>query len=163
LAAEAIAERVRAKLTVAARKDFGADWKQAEIKGDLTSLSGTTTAKSEPETIPVRVVAEQGSGASVQPDANSPLLLLGDSHTLVFHDFLAERAGLIDQLAHDLGFAPDLIGTRGSGATAVRVSLYRRSHSDAGFLAKKKVVVWCFAAREFTEADQGWVPQPVAK
>ena len=65
--------------------------------------------------------------------------------------------------ANELGFAPDLIGTRGSGATAVRVSLYRKGRSDPGYLAKKKVVVWCFAAREFTEADQGWVPQPVAQ
>ena len=31
------------------------------------------------------------------------------------------------------------------------------------YLGKKKVVVWCFAAREFTEADQGWVVQPIAK
>ncbi len=88
---------------------------------------------------------------------------MGDSHTLVFHEFLAERAGLVDQLAIELGFAPDLIGTRGSGATAVRLSLYRKSNADTNYLAKKKVVVWCFAAREFTEADQGWVRQPIAK
>ncbi len=69
----------------------------------------------------------------------------------------------MDQLAKDLGFAPDLIGTRGSGATAVRVSLYRQTRTDPGYLAKKKVIVWCFAAREFTEADQGWVVQPIAK
>jgi alginate O-acetyltransferase complex protein AlgJ len=88
---------------------------------------------------------------------------MGDSHTLVFREFLAERAGLIDQLAHNLGYAPDLIGTRGSGATAVRVSLFRKSRSDPAYLGKKKLIVWCFAAREFTEADQGWVVQPVAK
>lgn len=159
LAAEAIAERVRAKLAAPARKEFDAEWKEASIKGDLAALSHAAAA----ENMPVRMIAEKGSGAAVQPDANSPLLVMGDSHTLVFHDFLAERAGLIDQLAHELGLAPDLIGTRGSGATAVRISLYRRSHADAGFLAKKKVVVWCFAAREFTEADQGWVQQPIAK
>ncbi|MEP6955403.1 MAG: hypothetical protein ABI883_01150, partial [Chthoniobacterales bacterium] len=107
--------------------------------------------------------SEPGSGGPVVPDPTSPLLVLGDSHTLVFHDFLAERAGLVDQLAEELGFAPDLIGTRGSGATAVRISLYRKTRSDPGYLARKKVVVWCFAAREFTEADQGWVPQPVAQ
>ncbi len=88
---------------------------------------------------------------------------MGDSHTLVFHDFLAERAGLVDQLANELGFAPDLIGTRGSGATPVRITLYRRSLKEPGYLAKKKVVVWCFAAREFTEAAEGWARVPVAK
>jgi alginate O-acetyltransferase complex protein AlgJ len=56
-----------------------------------------------------------------------------------------------------------LIGTRGSGATPVRINLYRRSVKDAGYLAKKKVVVWCFAAREFTEATEGWAKAPVAK
>jgi alginate O-acetyltransferase complex protein AlgJ len=99
----------------------------------------------------------------VKPDPNSPVLVMGDSHTLVFSEFLAQRAGLIDQLAAELGFAPDLIGTRGSGATAVRVSLFRKARGDAGYLARKKLVVWCFAAREFTETDQGWVPQPIAK
>ncbi len=108
-------------------------------------------------------MSEKGTAARFEPDPNSPVLLLGDSHTLVFHDFLAERAGLVDQLAHELGFAPDLIGTRGSGATPVRISLYRRSLKDPGYLAKKKIVVWCFAAREFTEASEGWAKVPVAK
>ena len=44
----------------------------------------------------------------------------------------------------------------GSGATPVRIDLYRRSLKEPGYLAKKKVVVWCFTAREFTEAAQGW-------
>ena len=163
-AAEAIAEAVRRKLPNAANpKSYSADWREITFTGDLASLVATGGAKPEPEKIPVRVVSEQSSGAAVQPDPQSPVLLMGDSHTLVFREFLAERAGLLDQLAHELGFAPDLIGTRGSGATAVRVSLYRKSQGDRDYLAKKKVIVWCFAAREFTEADQGWVQQPIAK
>ena len=59
--------------------------------------------------------------------------------------------------------APDLIGTSGSGATPVRLTLYRRSVKDPGYLAKKKIVVWCFAAREFTEATEGWAKVPIAK
>lgn len=163
LAAGAIAERVRAKLPApTSRKEYAAEWKEVRINGDLPALLPHDVSKPEPEKISVRAISEKG-GAGVQPDANSPLLIMGDSHTLVFHEFLAERAGLLDQLAHDLGYAPDLIGTRGSGATAVRVSLYRKAKSDPGYLAKKKMVVWCFAAREFTESDQGWVVQPIAK
>jgi alginate O-acetyltransferase complex protein AlgJ len=45
----------------------------------------------------------------------------------------------------------------------VRVSLYRHSLKNPDYLAKKKVVVWCFAAREFTEASEGWGKIPVAK
>lgn len=164
LAAGAIAERVKAKLPVpATRRDYATDWKDVVINGDLPALLPRDVSKPPAEKISVRTVSEKGSGAAVNADANSPLLVMGDSHTLVFHEFLAERAGLIDQLTHELGFAPDLIGTRGSGATAVRVSLYRKANSDLNYLAKKKFVVWCFAAREFTEADQGWVVQPIAK
>ncbi len=163
LAAGAIAERVKAKLTMpATRKDYVAEWKEAVINGDLSALLPHDVSKPGAEKISVRAISEK-SGSGVQPDANSPVLIMGDSHTLVFHEFLSERAGLLDQLAHELGFAPDLIGTRGSGATAVRVSLFRKAKSDPNYLAKKKMVVWCFAAREFTETDQGWVVQPIAK
>jgi hypothetical protein len=164
LAAQAIADKVRSKLPQPATpKHYASDWKEVQVSGDLDGLMSRETHKPGPEKIAVQSVSEKGNGAAVEPDANSPLLLLGDSHTLVYHDFLAERAGLLDQLALQLGFAPDLIGTRGSGATPVRINLYRRSVKDTGYLAKKKVVVWCFAAREFTEATEGWAKAPVAK
>jgi len=166
LAAEAIAEKVRGKIQKpATARDYTAEWKEAEREGDLASLIAQGGRKSSPEKIAVQSVSEKGTGAAVQDDANSPLLLLGDSHTLIYHDrdFLPVRAGLVDQLALQLGFAPDLIGTSGSGATPVRINLYRRSAKDAGYLARKKVVVWCFAAREFTEATEGWGKVPLAK
>jgi hypothetical protein len=164
LAAQAIAAGMPQDVRPdSARREFDAAWKEIAITGDLNALLGSGGQKTGPENVAVRAVSEKGNGAAVRPDPNSPVLVMGDSHTLVFHDFLAERAGLIDQLAAELGYAPDLIGTRGSGATAVRISLYRRSHSDPAYLAKKKVIVWCFAAREFTESDQGWVQQPIAK
>lgn len=166
LAAQAIAEKVRGKIQKpATAKEYVAEWKEAEREGDLANLVARDGHKSPPEKIAVQSVSEKGIGAAVQDDPNSPLLLLGDSHTLIYHDadFLPVRAGLVDQLALQLGFAPDLIGTSGSGATPVRINLYRRSVKDAGYLAKKKVVVWCFAAREFTEATEGWAKVPVAK
>jgi hypothetical protein len=164
LAAQAIAEKVRSKLPPPATpKEYASDWKEVQISGDLDGLVSHEIHKPGPEKISIQSVSEKGNGAAVEPDPNSPLLLLGDSHTLVYHDFLAERAGLVDQLALQLGFAPDLIGTRGSGATPVRINLYRRSVKDGGYLAKKKMVVWCFAAREFTEATEGWAKAPIAK
>lgn len=163
VAAQAIAEKVRTKLPKPTAREYISQWQDVRITGDLVGLLAHNTQKPGPEKIAVRTVNEKGTGAVVEPDTNSPVLLLGDSHTLVYHDFLAERAGLMDQLALELGFAPDLIGTRGSGATPVRINLYRRSLRDTGYLAKKKVVVWCFAAREFTEATEGWAKAPVAK
>ncbi|HEX4641451.1 MAG TPA: hypothetical protein VH252_08700 [Chthoniobacterales bacterium] len=166
LAAEAIADKVRGKIAKpATAKEYVAEWKDAEREGDLATLLGHDGHKPPPEKIVVQSVSEKGTGAAVQEDSSSPLLLLGDSHTLIYHDrdFLPVRAGLVDQLALQLGFAPDLIGTSGSGATPVRINLYRRSVKDAGYLAKKKMIVWCFAAREFTEATEGWAKIPVAK
>lgn len=164
LAAQAIADKIRDRFATArSAKEYVSEWQEAQISGDLVSLLPPGAPKTGPERIAVRIVSEKGTGAAVEPDANSPVLLLGDSHTLVFHDFLAERAGLVDQLAQELGFAPDLIGTRGSGATPVRISLYRHSLKNPDYLAKKKVVVWCFAAREFTEAAEGWGKIPIAK
>jgi SGNH hydrolase-like domain, acetyltransferase AlgX len=163
IAGQAIAERVRASVPATPGGDsYTADWQQIEFRGDLVRLLPAGSPKPGPEKIDVRQITDKAIGGTVQPDTNSPLLLLGDSHTLVFHDFLTERAGLIDQLAKELGFAPDLIGTRGSGATEVRISLYRRSNKFPGYLAKKKIIIWCFAAREFTEAA-AWEKMPVAK
>jgi alginate O-acetyltransferase complex protein AlgJ len=118
------------------------------ITGDLAGGQGT-------ETLPARVV--QAPVASLE-DRSSPILLLGDSHTLVFHaggDMHGVGAGLADQLAAELGLAVDVLGVRGSGATPARINLLRRTKADPAWLAGKKVVVWCFAAREFTESS-GW-------
>ncbi|MEP6808758.1 MAG: hypothetical protein ABI992_00820 [Chthoniobacterales bacterium] len=158
LAGEAIAHEIRAKIpSLPTGKEYPRSWKEVSITGDLATMVGNAENQA-PERIALRQLA-----ATVAPDPASPVLLLGDSHTLVFHNFLAERGGLLDQLTAELGFAPDLIGTRGSGATPVRINLYRRGQSDPQFFARKKIVVWCFAAREFTEADEGWVVQPIAK
>src|SRR5262249_15869278 len=160
LAAQTIKEKIEGKLAGQPRKNYAAEWKDITIKGDLGDLAGPNTKKPEAERISVRTISDKETGAGVTPDPGSPLLIIGDSHTLVFHDFLAEKSGLLDQLAYETGFAPDLIGTRGSGATSVRVTLYRRARKEPDYLAKKKIVVWCFAARECSESDQGWGKVP---
>ncbi len=133
-------------------------WTEVHFRGDLLELKRAPA--NQEERLKTRQVSD-ASNAALQPNAASSTLVLGDSHTLVFHDFLAERAGFTDQLAYETGVIPDWIGTRGSGANAVRISLLRRATKDAGYLASKKAVVWCFAAREFTEADQGWQRLPL--
>ncbi len=95
-------------------------------------------------------------------DKASPVVVMGDSHCLVFHaggDLHGTGAGLADQLAAELGRAVDVIGVRGSGATPARVNLLRRAKADPAYLANKKWMVWCFAALEFTESA-GWSPVP---
>jgi len=163
------AERIAAELTTrpwfddVPKTTFQSEWKQVEIAGDLwTALDDPTLAR---ERLSLRFVGTGSEDARipVEPDPSSRVVLLGDSHTLVFHaggDMHAEGAGLADQLAQELGFAVDVVGVRGSGATAARINLLRRAQRAPGYWANKRLVLWCFAARELTESD-GWRLVPI--
>ncbi len=99
-------------------------------------------------------------------DESSPILLIGDSHTLVFStggDMLAEHGGLAERLALQLKMPVERIGVKGSAATAVRINLYRKAARDPQWLRNKKFVIYCFSCREFTESTSGWVKVPVVK
>src|SRR4051812_13420352 len=86
LASEAIAEKVRSKIpNPGTTKEYVAEWKEAEREGDLASLV-RGDGKLPPEKIAVQSVNEKTTGAAVEDDPNSPLLLIGDSHTLIYHD-----------------------------------------------------------------------------
>jgi hypothetical protein len=127
-----------------------------EIQGDLGG---------DKENVVLRFVRPQGQAGRVEPDRASPILVLGDSHVLVFHDggdMHATGAGLSDQLAFALGAPVDLLGVRGSGATSARVSLARRARARSDYLIAKKVIIWCFGARELTQAD-AWKLVPLMK
>lgn len=145
---------------------FGFENKSIIIEGDLLrGLRGDN--RPAPETLSLRFVGTKtGSGIEpIEPDPASPVLLMADSHGLVFHsgsEMYAKGAGLADQLAFELGFAVDLIAKRGSGVTPARIDLYRRGRKDANYLAAKKVIIWCFSAREFTGSG-GWSKVPVVK
>ncbi len=127
-----------------------------EIQGDLGG---------DKENVVLRFVRPQGQAGRVEPDRASPILVLGDSHVLVFHDggdMHATGAGLSDQLAFALGAPVDVLGVRGSGATSARVSLARRARASSDYLTGKKVIIWCFGARELTQAD-AWKLVPLMK
>ncbi len=166
LAAEQIALEIRAKpwFEDAASATIQEERRTVEIAGDLwRALAKPSLAK---QRLSLRFVGTESEGALIpmEPDPSSPVILLGDSHTLVFHagdDMHAEGAGLADQLALELGFAIDLVGVRGSGATAARINLLRRAQQTPDYWANKKLVIWCFAARELTESD-GWRIVPIS-
>ncbi|MEM7387621.1 MAG: hypothetical protein AAF514_22020, partial [Verrucomicrobiota bacterium] len=158
LAATAISEKITAEgWLTPGTNDFRSSEKKISIHGDLMEMSG----KNLKESLTVHAVSVPRTGKPIPIDRKSPLLLMGDSHTLVFHDpgLHASGAGLPDHLALTLKQPVDLIGVRGSGATATRMSLVRRRDNLAG----KKVVVWCFTMREFTESSTGWRTLPVIR
>jgi SGNH hydrolase-like domain, acetyltransferase AlgX len=144
-----------------AKKEFAATKLPLKINGDLRQMAGGTGIEEE---IELQVFAAKADGKQLEGDPNSPVILLGDSHTLVFQaggDLHAKGAGLFDHLSAKLGFAVDLLGVRGSGVTPARIKLFQRAKQDPNYLAGKKALVWCFAAREFTGAG-GWKEIPVA-
>jgi alginate O-acetyltransferase complex protein AlgJ len=163
LAAQAIADRVRDRPWLKELKPakYDVETREQEISGDLARLLD----ESQParERMPLSFVGVRQGGALVpfEPDRDSPVLLMGDSHTLVFHDpeLFARGAGLPDHLALRLGMPVDLVGVRGSGATTTRIELLRRRDNLKG----KRLVVWCFSFREFTESFTGWRKVPVIK
>lgn len=160
LTAEKIAEVLRPIFPDAAPAAFKTDWTDIEITGDLWQMANDRSISKEK--VRIRKVA----GLNSEPpatDQQSPVVLLGDSYDLVFHsgdDMFAVGAGLADQLAVELGFPVDLVAVRGSGATPARINLLRRAQKNPDYWSGKKVVIWCFGAREFTESD-GWRKVPV--
>ncbi|HQZ27043.1 MAG: hypothetical protein KA250_05095 [Verrucomicrobiales bacterium] len=123
--------------------------------------------KVDPEPLSVRFVSQQGT-RGVKPDPASPVLLLGDSHTLVFHSgkedgMHCHGAGLVDHLAARLGFAPDLVGVRGSGMIQARKQLFYKSSATPGYWVGKQVVIWLFSVREFTQSTDRPVAIPLER
>lgn len=164
LAGMEIAAAVRARSWYpadVAREDYEARWRDASITGDLTR---DLDERQPAERLRLREIRRASPARELlEPDPGSSIVLLGDSHNLVFHaggDMHTVGAGLPDQLALELGLPVDLVAVRGSASTAARVNLFRRAQRDPAFWGGKRLVIWCFAAREFTEGD-GWPMVPI--
>ena len=165
VAAAAIADVIRARPWYDAldTQPYAAAWYSTSVTGDLTREGGVPGPREELRLRGV-VTGTRRARTPVSPDPESPIVLLGDSHNLVFHaggDMHATGAGLPDQLAFELGLPLDLVAVRGSGATPARVNLLRRAQADPAYWSRKRLVIWCFATRELTESD-GWRRVPIA-
>ena len=161
LAAEAIAETIGTPPWAAEipKRDVKTETRTMVIAGDLWKELGDENLRKEQ----LRLTYVNVGVGLPNPYAwrASPVVLLGDSHNLVFHagaNMHAQGAGLPDHLAYQLGFPVDVVAVRGSGATPSRLNLYRRRDNMKG----KRVVVWCLSVREFTEG-QGWRKVPVIR
>lgn len=168
LAARKVAERIKAQPW---RKQLEPRWQvnyeeeKVEVRGDLAILAALPDAPKETLTVErVKI-----GGQYVVGDPDGPVMLLGDSSSLVYHkrELLSDslpvsHAGLADHLAAELGVRIEVLGSLGSGANGSRLTLQNKAGSGQDPLAGKKCAVWCFAAREFTEAPQGWVKLSLA-
>ncbi len=163
LAAKIIADRIKDLPWVATQPKVETKAMDVplEIHGDLAlSLSPSQTTT---EHLVSRFIGLAATGGTepLPNSKSSPVILLGDSHNLVFHsggDMHSVGAGLSDQLSHELGFPLDVVAVMGSGATSARRNLARRKDNLAG----RRLVIWCFTSREFTQG-QGWAKVSVIK
>lgn len=131
---------------------------EIDITGDLCStLAGDTFA---PEKIVIQTITNT-EGNFIKKNPKSPVLLLADSHGLVYNeggDMFAVGSGLFDLLSADLGFAINMLAIKGSAGRTARISLYRELKKTPEQLNNIKVIVYCFTAREFTSGAWGVVP-----
>ena len=158
LAARKIAEIVKSQpwYAQAKKNETRTTTAELDVTGDMIEMLKEKDAPKE------RLTLEQISvnGRPAENDPTSPLILMGDSHTLVFHEaLLGDHAGLSDLLCAETGICADLVAMRGGGANGPRIALARRKDDLKG----KRCIVWCFTAREFTESPDGWRAIPVIK
>lgn len=103
---------------------------------------------------------------TVESDPNSAMLVIGDSHLQVFRrggNMLATQGGFIDHLQVDLPAAVEEITMQASGADGPRLEIARTTAKNPDFWAKKKIVVWVFTAREFTQGKWRVLPAKYIK
>lgn len=122
--------------------------------GDLHSrLPEAAKSRYEPEKlVGQQVIASDGS--AYVDDADSPLVVLGDSFTGVYELMDPEHAGLSAHIAKEVGYPLDLVMSYGGGPN-VRNKLMRRG---AAALESKKLVVWVMTARDLHDYWEDWEP-----
>jgi alginate O-acetyltransferase complex protein AlgJ len=125
------------------------------IKGDLTASPGLEDTPGEELTLTKTGTGAADSPAPVPAAATSPVILMGDSHSMVFTDgatlgMHCQGAGLRDHLQALLGFPLIQLSNQNSGATGARRLLNQRLLANPAYLKDAKVVVWVFSIREFS-------------
>jgi alginate O-acetyltransferase complex protein AlgJ len=140
-----------------------------EFHGDLLS-------DAQKATVPKEKLPMQRAGLAVPPDGKnvttvesdpqSPVLVFGDSHLQVFRkggNMLAMQAGFIDHLQVFLPTSVEEITMQAGGADGPRVEIARATVKNPGFWGKKKIAIWLFTAREFTQGKWRVIPAIVKK
>lgn len=166
--ADLIAETLEREFAInrEARSDlFRSGIQEIEIVGDLVAHT-QWEGRSGKERLQVRYVGDPEQ--PLKSDEGSPIVLLGDSHTLVFSEpgaFHCDGAGLFDHLSAAMGRPLDLVGNAAGGLVSSRINLYRKASSIPGYWDDKKVVVWVFTAREFTQSSfkKGFISVPIER
>jgi hypothetical protein len=166
IVAKAVAKEVRKKRDYAAPEKVPFTVQGPEplsFVGDLATLIPGHSSTKRSATI-TRVTQDAAGTTPLVFDEDSPVLLLADSHGLVFSagdDMHSSGAGFAEHLSAELGFAVDLMARRGSG-DQIRSDIARRFITKPDDAAKKQVLVYLFAARTFSES-KNWKVVPLKR
>jgi alginate O-acetyltransferase complex protein AlgJ len=160
LAADIVAARIKKYPWYAALAQHGTSFGLADTTftrfGDLHSrLPEAQKPKYKPETLAAHRVT-RADGSPYEDDADSPIVVLGDSFTGVYELTDAEHAGISAHIARGISYPVDLVMSYGGGPN-VRQKLMRRG-ADA--LSSKKLVVWIMTARDLYDYWENWEPLP---
>ena len=125
------------------------------ITGDLATSPGMESTPKEDLTLTKAGTGPVSAPVPVPAAASSPVILLGDSHTMVFTDGASlgmhcRGAGLRDHLQAALGFPLIQLSNQNSGGTGARRLLTQRLQADPAYLKDVKAIIWVFSIREFT-------------
>ena len=129
-----------------------------KVFGDLISNEERESWTPEKLSLTKVYSIKDGKKSQVIPDDDSsPVIVMGDSHTLIYHegdDMHASGAGIVDHLQEKIGFKIFLAASRGSSSQALR-QIYKGKE----FWEKKKMLIWISSIREFTE-ERRWLQLP---
>jgi alginate O-acetyltransferase complex protein AlgJ len=172
LVAKMVADRYKANPAViqnAMRDLIALPEETIEFHGDLLT-------DAQKATVPKEKLPMQRAGLAVPPDGKnvttvesdpqSPVLVLGDSHLQVFRkggNMLAMQGGFIDHLQVFLPTSVEEITMQAGGADGPRVEIARATVKNPAFWSKKKIAIWLFTAREFTQGKWRIIPAMVKK
>jgi alginate O-acetyltransferase complex protein AlgJ len=144
------------------KQRYSQRWRTKKHKGALYQTYEKATGKVlEPDPVQMRrimIETEDGLEGFGLHHPESPVILIGDSNAARWTPF---RSGLPYALAFELGFPIDVLSEAAGGANETRLNLVRKVRAEPGYLEGKRIVVWCFSARTFTNTREGWIPMPL--
>jgi alginate O-acetyltransferase complex protein AlgJ len=158
LAARAIAERIRRYPwyggIASKRRAYTVRDESFTRHGDLYNrLPEAERTSLSPETLVGHQVVSP-DGSLYEDDPQSPIVVLGDSFTGVYHLMDCEHAGVSAHIAKEIGYPVDLLMSYGGGPN-VREKLVKRGLDKLG---GKKLVIWMMTARDLYDHADGWQP-----
>jgi len=156
-----VAERIVASGIVRGDLVTGLESLERESRGDLVEMLGAAKGNGlfPAEEVTLHRVVREGDASPPAADADSPVVVLGDSFVNIYEDpalgftdgeETSIGAGFSSHLAASLGRAVHTFAINGGGASAVREAF---AALPGEVLAKKRTVVWLLSSRDLLLAE----------